>query len=175
MAKQVTKGEPLTKEEQAKLNKLYNSRQVKGDQLKPGELAEILDEHLEAFRKGDTSIPISYMGKKEKAVKIETPVTQKKKEVVKEQPKKEEPKRKPVTNPVQPLNRVEAKKSIPKQQDTRGYNKEGKQNVVAKTTEKLTGVQSLRRAAEIAANKALEKAGSGLRFKKALKDPVKGK
>ena len=163
MAKQVTKGEPLTKEEQAKLNKLYNARQAKEDKLKPGELAEILDEDLAAFRKGDTSVPVSFMGKKEKT----------------EQPKKVVPAT-PVVKKDQPVEKKVVVKAVVEQkpaekvkvQDTRGYNKKGKQTVASKIAQKTINQQTFRRGLETAANNLLRKAESSLRFKKALKDQV---
>ena len=172
MAKQVTKGEPLTKEEQAKLNKLYNARQAKEDKLKPGELAEILDEDLAAFRKGDTSVPVSFMGKKEKTeqpkkVVPATPV------VKKEEPKVEVKKEQPVEKKVVVKAVVEQKPAEKvKVQDTRGYNKKGKQTVASKIAQKTINQQTFRRGLETAANNLLRKAESSLRFKKALKDQV---
>lgn len=181
MAKQVKKGEPLTPEEQAKLNKLYNSQQAKEDRLKPGELAEILDEHLEAFRKGDTSIPVSFMGKKEQPAKpkeeskpavVKSPSA---KETVKQEPAKVEP-TKPVEKKIAVKAVVETKPAEKvKVQDTRGFNKKGKQTVASKVAQKVTTQQTFRRGAEVVANNLLAKVGSSLRFKKALKNPVIGK
>lgn len=173
MAKQVKKGEPLTPEEQAKLNKLYNARQAKEDRLKPGELAEILDEDLAAFRRGDTSVPVSFMGKKEKPVKIEVAKAEKPKEAVKvEEPKAEKPVEKKVVVKAVVENKPAEKVKV---QDTRGFNKKGKQTVASKVAQKITTQQTFRRGAEVVANNLLTKVGSSLRFKKALRNPIVGK
>jgi hypothetical protein len=171
MAKQVTKSGPITPEEQALINKRYEKQS--GEKMKPGTIAEISPEDLSAMRKGKGDFAVYYMGKKiaePKKTVAATPV------VKKEEPKAEVKKEQPVEKKVVVKAVVEQKPAEKvKVQDTRGYNKEGKQNVVAKTAQKLTGAQSLRRAAELAANKLLTKSGSSLRFKKALKDPVKKK
>lgn len=173
MAKQVTKKiteGPLTPEEQAFINKHYE--RTSGEKMKPGTIAEISKEDLKVMRSGKSNFATYYMGKTIEKPKETKPVIQAKLDFKKEEPtpKKEEPK-KPIVKAV-----VESKPAQKvKVQDTRGYNKQGKQNIIAKTTEKLTGKQSLRRAAEILANKALDKVGSGLKFKKALREPVKKK
>jgi CxxC motif-containing protein len=171
MAKQVTKSGPITPAEQAFINKRYESNT--GEKIKPGTNAEISEGDLKIMRSGREGYATYYMGKKiaePKKVAAATPVAKK------EQPKAEVKKEQPVEKKAIVKAVVEQKPAAKvKAQDTRGYNKEGKQNVVAKTAQKLTGVQSLRRAAELAANKLLTKSGSSLRFKKAIKEPVKKK
>ncbi len=168
MAKQVTKTGPITPEEQAFINKHYEK--TSGEKMKPGTIAEISEEDLKIMRSGKGGFATYYMGKKLEQPKKEVvaPVAPKKEEP-KAEVKKEQPVKKTIVKAV--VEQKPAKKIST--QDTRGYNKAGKQNVVAKTTEKLIGAQSLRRAAELAANKLLSKSGSSLKFKKALKDPVK--
>jgi FtsZ-interacting cell division protein ZipA len=184
MAKQDDKKpKPLTPAEQLRANKIY--REI-GGKLLPGQNAKLVEGDEDNFRNRQTYAfnepdPVKPVKPKEQPKKVvaATPVAKKeqpKAEVKKEQPKAEVKKEQPVEKKAIVKAVVEQKPAAKvKAQDTRGYNKEGKQNVVAKTAQKLTGVQSLRRAAELAANKLLTKSGSSLRFKKAIKEPVKKK
>lgn len=178
MAKQDDKKpKPLTPAEQLRANKMYIAQ---GGKLKPGQNAKIVEgdednfrnRRTYAFNEPDPVVPAK--PKEQPKPAVAKPVI-KATQAVKQQPAKVEPAKPSVKQPV--VKAVVETKPAEKiaLQDTRGYNKEGKQNIVAKTTQKLTGSQSLRRASELAANRLLDKVGSGLKFKKALKKPVTGK
>lgn len=175
MAKQVTKKikeGPLTPEEQAIINKRYEKNS--GEKLKPNTIAEISKEDLKAMREGKGDFAVYYMGKTIEKPKVEKPKAEQPKETVKvEEPKPEKPVEKKVVVKAVVENKPAEKVKV---QDTRGFNKKGKQTVASKVAQKVTNKQTFRRAAETVANNILTKAGSSLRFKKSLKDQViKGK
>jgi hypothetical protein len=174
MAKQDDKKpKPLTPAEQLRANKIYVSQ---GGKLKPGQNAKIVEGDEDNFRNRRT-----YAFNEPDPVKPAKP---------KEQPKKEvAPKQVTASTPKQEPAKVEAAKPVVKQavvkavvetkpaekialQDTRGFNKKGKQTIASKVAEKTTNQQTFRRGAELAANNLLKKMGSSLKFKKALKDQV---
>jgi hypothetical protein len=179
VVKKDVKPKPLTPSEQLRANKAYKDQ---GGKLQPGQNAKIVEGDEDNFRKGVGTIAFN----EPDPVK---PKEQPKAAVVKQEPAKVEPAKpaaastpsKPKVDyrpPIKKVRPVPEEKPVP--EDFRGYRKKRKDpneraNIVAKTTYNLTGVQSLRRAAELAANRLLEKSGSGLRFKKALKTPLRGK
>ena len=175
MAKQVIKKikeGPLTPEEQARINKRYEKNS--GEKLKPNTIAEISKEDFKSMREGKGDFAVYYMGKTIDKPKMEKPKAEQPKEAVKVKVKVEEPK------PVKPVEKKVAVKAVVetkpaekvKVQDTRGFSKKGKQTVASKVAQKVINQQTFRRGAELAANNLLTKAGSSLKFKKALKNQV---
>lgn len=174
MAKQDDKKpKPLTPAEQLRANKIYVAQ---GGKLKPGQNAKIVEGDEDNFRNRRTYAfnepdPVKPAKPKEQPKPAVTPV-KKAVATVKQEPAKVEA-AKPVVKQAVVKAVVETKPAEKiALQDTRGFNKKGKQTTASKVAEKLTNQQTFRRGAELAANNLLKKMGSSLKFKKALKDQV---
>jgi hypothetical protein len=174
MAKQNDKKpKPLTPAEQLRANKIYVAQ---GGKLKPGQNAKLVEGDEDNFRNRQTYAfnepdPVKPAKPKEQPKPAVTPV-KKAVTTVKQEPAKVEAV-KPVEKKAIVKAVVEQKPAAKvKAQDTRGFNKKGKQTVISKVAERTTNQQTFRRGAELAANNLLKKMGSSLKFKKALKDQV---
>lgn len=177
MAKQDDKKpKPLTPAEQLRANKIYVAQ---GGKLLPGQNAKIVEGDEDNFRNRQT-----YAFNEPDPVKPAKPKEEPKPAVVKSPPAKAAVKQEPAkVEPTKPVEKKVAVKAVVetkpaekvKVQDTRGFNKKGKQTVASKVAQKVTTQQTFRRGAEVVANNLLAKVGSSLRFKKALKNPVIGK
>lgn len=163
-----------TRDEQLKLIKMYESRT--GEKIKPGFTVDITEEEYQKWlsSKGKYNPALSDMGRKlEDITQSTTPPVEKPIEqpVVRSAEPEPEPYYKMRGTTAQPLNQPQASKEIPAKQDLRGY-RNGQQTVGGKIAEKLTGQQSLRRAAELSINKMAERAGLSFRFAQAKLNPV---
>ncbi len=177
MAKQQDKKpKPLTPAEQLRANKIYVAQ---GGKLKPGQNAKIVEGDEDNFRNRRT-----YAFNEPDPVVPAKPKEQPKPDVVKSPQAKPTVKQEPVkVEPTKPVEKKVAVKAVVetkpaekvKVQDTRGFNKKGKQTVASKVAQKVTTQQTFRRGAEVVANNLLAKVGSSLRFKKALRNPIVGK
>ena len=174
MAKQQDKKpKPLTPAEQLRANKIYVAQ---GGKLLPGQNAKIVEGDEDNFRNRQT-----YAFNEPDPVKPAKPKEQPKPAVVKSPQAKPTVKQEPVkVEPTKPVEKKVAVKAVVETkpaekialQDTRGFNKKGKQTVASKVAQKVINQQTFRRGSELAANNLLTKAGSSLKFKKALKDQV---